>query len=289
MPLQPSDKSWIQRFGDSRWTGGSGSTDHGTLTGLADDDHSQYYNTTRLNAWTGSSAITTIGTLIAGSIPVSLITGLGTLATQSGTFSGTSSGTNTGDQTITLTGDVTGSGTGSFAATIANDAVSYAKMQNVSAASKLLGRGDSGAGDPQEITIGSGLAMTGTTLSASGASATGAFGITIDGGGSAITTGLKGFVRVPFNCTITGWDLYADQTGSIVIDVWKDTYTNFPPIAGDSIAGTEKPTLSSAQKNQDTSLSSWTTSVTAGDVVAFNVDSVSTVTRVNLSINVTKT
>lgn len=44
--------------------------------------------------------------------------GLGTLATQSGTFSGTSSGTNTGDQTITLTGDVTGSGTGSFAATV---------------------------------------------------------------------------------------------------------------------------------------------------------------------------
>lgn len=41
--------------------------------------------------------------------------GLGTLATQSGTFSGTSSGTNTGDQTITLTGAVTGSGTGSFA------------------------------------------------------------------------------------------------------------------------------------------------------------------------------
>lgn len=49
--------------------------------------------------------------------------GLGTLATQSGTFSGTSSGTNTGDQTITLTGDVTGSGTGSFAATLANTAV----------------------------------------------------------------------------------------------------------------------------------------------------------------------
>ncbi len=58
--------------------------------------------------------------------------GLGTLATQSGTFSGTfsgtSSGTNTGDQTITLTGDVTGSGTGSFAATIANNAVTEAKI-----------------------------------------------------------------------------------------------------------------------------------------------------------------
>ena len=58
--------------------------------------------------------------------------GLGTLATQSGTFSGTfsgtSSGTNTGDQTITLTGDVTGSGTGSFAATIASGAVVEAKI-----------------------------------------------------------------------------------------------------------------------------------------------------------------
>ena len=58
--------------------------------------------------------------------------GLGTLATQSGTFSGThsgtTSGTNTGDQTIALTGDVTGSGTGSFAATIANDAVTTAKI-----------------------------------------------------------------------------------------------------------------------------------------------------------------
>lgn len=64
---------------------------------------------------------------------------------------GTHSGTNTGDQTITLTGDVTGSGTGSFAATIANDAVTYAKMQNVSATDKLLGRSTAGAGDVEEI------------------------------------------------------------------------------------------------------------------------------------------
>lgn len=58
--------------------------------------------------------------------------GLGSLATQSGTFSGThsgtTSGTNTGDQTITLTGEVTGSGTGSFAATISTAAVTEAKI-----------------------------------------------------------------------------------------------------------------------------------------------------------------
>ena len=39
--------------------------------------------------------------------------GLGTLATQNGTFSGTSSGTNTGDQSISISGDVTAAGSSS--------------------------------------------------------------------------------------------------------------------------------------------------------------------------------
>jgi hypothetical protein len=116
----------------------------------------------------------------------------------------------------------------------------------------------------------------------------GSFGITIDGGGSAITTGVKGYITIPYNGTITGWDIFADTTGSIVVDVWKDTYANFPPLVADSIAGSEKPTLSSAVKNQDLTLSTWTTSVTAGDIVAFNVDSATSVTRVNLIIYITK-
>jgi|21_taG_2_1085346.scaffolds.fasta_scaffold00104_53 hypothetical protein len=50
-----------------------------------------------------------------------------------------------------LTGDVTASGSGSVAATIAADAVTYAKMQDVSATDKLLGRDSAGAGIIEEI------------------------------------------------------------------------------------------------------------------------------------------
>lgn len=65
-------------------------------------------------------------------------------------------------------GDITVGGTGTTLA-IDVDAVTYAKMQNVSAASRLLGRGSAaGAGDPEEIVLGTNLSMAGTTLNATG-------------------------------------------------------------------------------------------------------------------------
>jgi len=65
-------------------------------------------------------------------------------------------------------GDITTSASGATW-TIDAGAVSYAKMQDVSAASRLLGRGSAaGAGDVEELTIGSGLTLTGTVLSATG-------------------------------------------------------------------------------------------------------------------------
>lgn len=52
-------------------------------------------------------------------------------------------------------------------AAYADNSITYAKLQNVTAASRLLGRGSAaGAGDPEELTIGAGLALTGTVLSA---------------------------------------------------------------------------------------------------------------------------
>lgn len=108
--------------------------------------------------------------------------------------------------------------------------------------------------------------------------------VVIDGFGSVLTTGIKGDATINFNCFIRGWSLLADQSGSIQIDVWKDVYANFPPTVADSITASAPPTLSSAASATDTTLTGWTTTVTAGDVLRFNVDSVSTVTRVTLAL-----
>jgi hypothetical protein len=76
----------------------------------------------------------------------------------------------------------------------------------------------------------------------------------IDGGGSVITTGVKGDLQIPFNCTITAWTLMADQSGSIVIAIWKDTLANYPPTSADSIVASAPPTLTSASSASSSTL-----------------------------------
>jgi len=110
----------------------------------------------------------------------------------------------------------------------------------------------------------------------------------IDGGGSAITTGIKGDVIIDFDCTINSVTMLADQSGSIVVDIWRDSYANFPATDVDSITASAVPTISTATKSQDATLTGWSTSCTAGEHLRFNVDSITTIQRCLISLKVTK-
>lgn len=111
----------------------------------------------------------------------------------------------------------------------------------------------------------------------------------IDGGGSVILPGIQGDILVPFACTIDEIWMLADQSGSIVVDIWKDTYGNFPPVDGDSITASAVPTITTALKSNDATLTGWNTTIAKDDILRFNVDSVTSITRLSLILGLTKT
>ena len=117
--------------------------------------------------------------------------------------------------------------------------------------------------------------------------------IVIDGGGSVLSTGMKVFVPVDYNCTILQATMLADQVGSTIVDIFKCAYSAFAtgvhPVAADKITASAPPTISTTDKAQDATLSGWTTAITAGDILAFNVNSCTTITRVTVSLKVKRT
>ncbi len=110
----------------------------------------------------------------------------------------------------------------------------------------------------------------------------------IDGGGAEIADGEHGHLRIPFKCEILRTTLLADQSGSIVVNIWKDTYANFPPTVADKITASAPPTISGAVKSEDETLTDWTKIINADDILAFNVDSCTTIERVVLALKIKK-
>ena len=116
------------------------------------------------------------------------------------------------------------------------------------------------------------------------------FQIVLDGGGAVLTTGLKAVLEIPDACEITAARLFADQTGSIVVDIFKTTYAAYDPpttpASGGKITASAPPTIAGAKKSQDATLTGWAKTLAAGDVLGFNINSVATIQRVTLSLTV---
>lgn len=115
------------------------------------------------------------------------------------------------------------------------------------------------------------------------------YGVTFDGGGSAIAAGQEFTMRVEHGVTFDSWYMMADQTGSIQIDVWVDTWANYPPTNVDTITGAGTPNIVADDNNSAVTLFGWSPTILDGDVMTFHVDSCSTIERCTLILVGTKT
>jgi hypothetical protein len=126
------------------------------------------------------------------------------------------------------------------------------------------------------------------TIDLTTAAKTSTINFIIDGGGSVITAGVKGVFQVDFAGSIVSNTCLADQSGSSALTIKKSSYSGYPGSLT-SIVASAKPTLSSAQKSTDSTLTGWTTSFSAGDVFEVTVDATpSTITRETLALKVVR-
>jgi len=133
-------------------------------------------------------------------------------------------------------------------------------------------------------------AISATTVTATTLTATtyqgipSVLGVLADGQSGVIATGVLGYKVLDFPGIITGYDIVASTTGYCQFDIWKIAAGTTLPTSANTITSTNKPTLSSGLIISSTNLSGWTTTFAAGDIIAYNVVSASTVTKATLTL-----
>ncbi len=168
----------------------------------------------------------------------------------------------------------------------------YANLVPATAASRILVRGSAGgAGDWQEGTLGTGLSLSGTVLNAAGVvGSTAQLTFGWDGAGVALVAGQTVRGTAKTSMTITSATVLADLAGNCTVAIWKDTYANYPPTIADSIVSGAPPTLAGVDKSLDSTLTGWTTTVTAGDTFLCTLSTVSGgITQLNVTLSGVRT
>lgn len=104
----------------------------------------------------------------------------------------------------------------------------------------------------------------------------------INGNGFAILVGEKGDVRIPWAGTITGWLITSDISTTSSVQIWKDTWANYPPTVADLLL---TASLTAQTSNSAASLSH---SCTKGDMIRVNVSANDNATRLQVWLVFTK-
>jgi hypothetical protein len=148
-----------------------------------------------------------------------------------------------------------------------------------------------GAVVAMNFSTGTAVALSGgvATVTASGTPSANSLirtiGAGFDGGGSALTSGATQttYFTVPFACTIAAWNITVD-TGTITFDIWKIATGTAIPTSANTITAAALPAISTGTAIHSTTLTGWTTSVSANDIFGININTVATATKASLTV-----
>tara|TARA_B100000683_G_scaffold85307_1_gene84242 strand:- start:54 stop:728 length:675 start_codon:yes stop_codon:yes gene_type:complete len=104
----------------------------------------------------------------------------------------------------------------------------------------------------------------------------------IDSGSLPMQVGDKGSLTIDVTGVIENIRVLSDQTGDIVFDISKTTFADFPNF--NSITSGNRVQLINTNKYFDDVLNNWTSTITAGDILRFDVISVNNIRRVLISL-----
>jgi len=104
----------------------------------------------------------------------------------------------------------------------------------------------------------------------------------IDSGSLPMQTGDKGKLTIDVTGVIENIRVLSDQTGDIVFEIEKCTFADYPNFT--SITNGARVQLTNSDKYFDDVLNNWTSTITAGEILRFNVISVNNIRRLLVSL-----
>jgi hypothetical protein len=104
----------------------------------------------------------------------------------------------------------------------------------------------------------------------------------IDSGSFPMLSGNKGSLTLDVSGILESIVILSDQQGDLTLDIKKSDYLTFPTFT--SIVGGVYPQMTNSRKVRDDELIGWTKTITAGDILTFDVIAVNNITRFLISL-----
>tara|TARA_R100000008_G_scaffold16308_1_gene8004 strand:- start:2392 stop:3876 length:1485 start_codon:yes stop_codon:yes gene_type:complete len=118
-------------------------------------------------------------------------------------------------------------------------------------------------------------------------------GISVSNGSQVLTTGTKGHRTIPYDCTIVDWRVTSRDSGAIEWGLSYATYANFPTMTDFIIHTSEAPGIAASGSKDESGgaiSARWEPyQLSAGTIIQFDIDSVSSLTNCILELTIRRT